>query len=248
MEQATCKRIATVQFWDSYARWYKLWMDHTNYHDRIIEVLTTMVEPEWRILDIGAGNGILSLPLCTINCNVTALEPSTAMRSLLYEQSFKRGIDWINVDERRWEDVSTLDYRDYDLIIACNSLHLTQTEFSNALQKTFRTGSKNVFLITESIPGIRIKWQHGNYRMLFGKSYETESSFYYHDLQEAYEHWSFKKGRLLYPDEEMNIRSRIVSEDDHLLIKDTACVGMYWWKRHGIEIKEGGDDREHLMI
>ncbi len=206
-------------------------MEHNRYHDRIIEVLTTTVSPGWKVLDIGAGNGILSLPLCAIGCEVTALEPSTAMRSLLYEQSFKRGIDWINVDDRRWEDVSAIEYEDYDLIMACNSLHLTQTEFLNALQKAFRTGSKNVFLITEKVPGVRIKWQYDNYRMLFSKFYETESSFPYHDFQEAYEHWSFKKGRRPYPDEAMNIRSQIVFEDDHLWIKGKAYMGMYWWRR-----------------
>jgi len=231
MEKVLCRRTATVRFWDGYARWYKLWMDHTRYHDRIIEVLTAMAEPGWRVLDIGAGNGILSLPLCSIDCSVTALEPSTAMRSLLYEQSFMRGIDWLSVDERRWEDVPALDYKDYDLVIACNSLHLTQSGFSGALLKAFRTGSANVFLITENIPGTRVEWLQENYRMLFGKICEIESSFYYHDFQEVYEHWSFKKGRPLYPDEAMKMRSRVVFEDGHLLLKDTACVGMYWWRR-----------------
>ena len=63
MERAICKRVATVRFWDGYARWYKLWMEHTQYHQRIIEVLLAMTEKDWRVLDIGAGNGILSIPL-----------------------------------------------------------------------------------------------------------------------------------------------------------------------------------------
>ena len=45
--------------------------------------LTTMVSPGWRVLDMGAGSGILSLPRCTIGCEVTAMEPSIGMRSLL---------------------------------------------------------------------------------------------------------------------------------------------------------------------
>lgn len=92
-----------VAFWDGYAKWYKLWIEHNNYHDRIIEVITTMVKPGWRVLDIGAGKGGLSLPLCAIGCDVTAIEPSRGMRNLFYEEDFKRGIDWVNVDERRRE-------------------------------------------------------------------------------------------------------------------------------------------------
>jgi 2-polyprenyl-3-methyl-5-hydroxy-6-metoxy-1,4-benzoquinol methylase len=41
-------------------------MEHNNYHERIVEVLSSMVKPDWRILDIGAGNGMLSLPLCAM--------------------------------------------------------------------------------------------------------------------------------------------------------------------------------------
>lgn len=61
MEKTVCKRVRTVQFWDSYAKWYKLWVEHTDYHDRAIQMLMTMLKPGWKVLDIGAGNGILSL-------------------------------------------------------------------------------------------------------------------------------------------------------------------------------------------
>lgn len=44
MVETTCKKVATVRFWNKYAKWYKLWIEHNNYHNRIIDVLTTMVE------------------------------------------------------------------------------------------------------------------------------------------------------------------------------------------------------------
>lgn len=105
MGQAAYKQVASVQFWDSYARWYKLWIEHTDYHQRIIEVLMAMTEPGWKVLDIGAGNGILSFPLYSRECHVTALEPSMDMRNLLYEETFKKRMDGLNVDDRRWEAV-----------------------------------------------------------------------------------------------------------------------------------------------
>jgi len=93
MEQTICRKTATVGFWDGYARWYKLWMEHNHYHDRIIGMLTEHVAPGWRVLDIGSGNGVLSLPLCAIGCEVTALEPSVGMRNLLFAEAFSRGMD-----------------------------------------------------------------------------------------------------------------------------------------------------------
>lgn len=230
--EAICKRAATVQFWNGYAKWYKLWIEHNNYHNRIIDVLTTMVEPGWKVLDIGAGNGVLSLPLCAIECDVMAIEPSVGMRSLLYENAFDRNIDCINVDNRRWDDIPNFEINDYDLIMACNSLHLTEMEFTEAIEKIFHANPKNVFVITElGTPEIKVKWQYGDYTMLFAKCYNTDSSFAYHHTDEVYEHYSFKKGRPLSLDEWESLKRKLIYEDGHYWIKDIAYVGMYWWSK-----------------
>jgi SAM-dependent methyltransferase len=234
MEAVVCKRVATVKFWDGYARWYKLWMEHTQYHQRIIEVLLAMTEPGWRVLDIGAGNGILSIPLYVRGCEVTALEPSIGMRNLLYEEAFKNRIDALTVDERIWEEALCYEFLDFDLIMACNTLHLTQIGFEEALAKTFRARPGNVLLISEvKPPEIQLNWCRDGYTMLFTKSYETDSSHAYHHLNEMLEHWTFKKGRTLQPDEIQSLKEKIVLQGSHLWMRDTAQVMMCWWKRDG---------------
>jgi hypothetical protein len=69
--------------------------------------------------------------------------------------------------------------------------------------------------------------------MTFTKSYETDGSYAYHHLNEMVEHWAFKKGWPLHPDEIEDIKRKIVLEDSHLWIKDRAQVMMCWWKRNG---------------
>lgn len=233
MEAAICKRVATVRFWDGYARWYKLWMDHTRYHERIIEPLLAMTEKRWRVLDIGAGNGILSIPLYIRGCEVTAIEPSIGMRSLLYGKAFKNRVDGLAVDERIWEEIPCYEYLDYDLIIACNTLHLTQIGFEEALEKVFRTRPINVFLISEvKPPEVQVNWNRGGYTMVFTKSYEADSSYAYHHLNEMVEHWIFKKGRNLQLDEINALKENLILDAGHLWIKDRAQVMMCWWKRN----------------
>ena len=234
MEQTVCRRVATVKFWDGYAEWYKLWIDHTQYHQRIIGPLLAMTEKEWRVLDIGAGSGVLSIPLYIRGCEVTALEPSVGMRSLLYERTFKNSIDALTVDDRIWEEVPCYEFLDYDLILACNSLHLTQIGFEEALEKIFRAMPQNVFLISDvKPPEVRVKWHHYGYTIAFTSAYETDSSFAYHHMNEVLAHWTFKKGRTLQPDEIRILKEKVVLDAGHLWIRDTARVMMCWWKRNG---------------
>lgn len=234
VKKTLCRKAASVEFWDAYAKWYRLWIDHTNYHARAIDVLTTLVEPQWRVLDIGAGSGVLSMPLCAIECDVTALEPSVGMRGLLYEEAFKRGIDRIRVSEERWEDVPCDYLKGYDLIMASNSLHLTSTGFAAALHKTFAAEPRNVFLVTElGPPEISVKRRYGCYSMAFEESYETESSFAYHHMEDFFEHLSFKMGRLLSDTEKTRLSTRLAHADGHYWDRDRACVGLYWWKKDG---------------
>jgi hypothetical protein len=159
------------------------------------------------------------------------------MRNLLYEEAFKNRIDGLNVDERIWEEALCYEYLDYDLIMACNTLHLTQIGFEEALAKVFRARPGNVLLISEvKPPEIRMDWCRDGYRMLFTKSYETDSSHAYHHLNEMVEHWTFKKGCGLHADEINALKEKLVLDAGHLWIKDTAQVIICWWKRSGPHI------------
>jgi SAM-dependent methyltransferase len=231
MNTAICRRTTKVQFWDGYARWYRLWAEHNTYHDPIIGLLKEVVEPGWKVLDIGAGNGALSLPLAAMGCEVTALEPSCAMRSLLFEEAFRKDIDNVEVDDRRWEDVPLFEFMNYNLVIACNTLHLTGMGFAGALEKIFAADPACVLIATEHVPGEVVRFAYPSHTVARAKTCETDSSFGYHSLQEVLEHHRYKKGRDLGRDEEFAIIDRITVENGHLWIKESARVGMYWLHR-----------------
>jgi ubiquinone/menaquinone biosynthesis C-methylase UbiE len=222
---------SVVHFWDAYAKWYQLWIEHNTYYGPILKFVMDMVEPGWKVLDIGAGNGILSLPLCAMGCEVTALEPSVGMRSLFYKEAFRQEIDTMEVDERRWEDVPVFEYMDFDLIIACNSLHLPDMGFSASLEKVFRADPRNIFVVTEHIPEAMIRFSYASHTLRFAATYEADNSFAYHHLEEVFDHHRFKKGQMLLPEEKTAIMKKIVFRDKHIRIHATAQVGMYWFHR-----------------
>ncbi|MBI5696883.1 MAG: hypothetical protein HZC51_14315 [Nitrospirae bacterium] len=234
MEQTICGRVASVKFWDGYAKWYKQWMDHTRYHESILDALMMTASPGWKVLDIGAGSGVLSLPLCAIGCDVTALEPSTGMRNLLFAETFKRGIDWLNVDDRTWEGVEHEHYEGVDLVVACNSLHLSPLGFKGALDKVFALRPANIFVVTElGPPEIKVTMKREGYTWVFVSECEADSSFAYHCFDEAFMHWSYNKGRALLADEMVYLESQLKKErgGGHYWVKDKAVVGMYWFRR-----------------
>ncbi len=230
-ENPVCRRVATVGFWDGYARWYKLWLDHCSYHAPIIEFLKTTVEPGWRVLDIGAGGGVLSLPLSDMGCEVTAIEPSIGMRRLLFEEMFRRGTDAIEVVERRWEDIPLSELGGYNLILICNALHSTSMGFDGALEKVFAADPDNVLVVTEHIPRTVVRFAYPSHILSYAKTCETDSSYGYHSLGEVLEHYRFKKGSDLARNDETAIIDMITMEDGHLWIRESARVGMYWLHR-----------------
>jgi hypothetical protein len=62
MERILSGAPVTVEYWDGNAKWYKLWIEHNEYHGRILEILMTFVQPGWKVLDIGAGKEDISAP------------------------------------------------------------------------------------------------------------------------------------------------------------------------------------------
>ena len=89
-----------LQFWDEFAPWYEKWINRGNYHKPLIREITGMVETGWKVLDIGAGTGVLSLPIVSLGCTVVALEPSGGMRDILKDKLASLQIKEIEVNKR----------------------------------------------------------------------------------------------------------------------------------------------------
>ncbi|MEW6660057.1 MAG: methyltransferase domain-containing protein [Thermodesulfobacteriota bacterium] len=222
----------TTAYWNAQARWQQIWLEHNDYHREVIAFLTGKVQPGWRVLDIGAGNGILTLPLQRLGCRVTALEPSSGMRALLLGESRCVQAAPEKIDPRRWEEVPVGDLGDFDLILACNSLQLTVPGFQAALAKMFAWGPRHVCVVTEmGFPEIGVLSNDDAYRLSQTRYFLADSSYAYHHLHEAWEHLAHRLGRSPTAREKGEMQAKLVRAQNHLWLKGIAAVGIFWWTR-----------------
>jgi SAM-dependent methyltransferase len=243
-------RTASLGFWDDYAPWYEQWLCHNKYHNGILQCITTLAKPGCKVLDIGAGSGVLSLPLSEVGCDVTALEPSFAMRKLLRQKALGRQVEGLHLEKRPWEEIPADCYRGYDLMIACNSLHFSSVGFAAALAKMFMHRPEAIFIATEFltadsngshgpkvrnggtiVDGIKIPLVKKDYALRYARIEKVRSSFVYHNTWEAISHWTVIKGRRLSGCEKRSIALQLEKKGDHFKLADDAYVGTYCWTR-----------------
>jgi len=97
-----------------------------------------------KVLDIGAGPGTLAIPMAKMGCQVTAVEPSAAMREVMMRCQERMKVRGIQVLAMQWEDVNPGDLEEYDLVIA--SFSLSMVDIGAAIDKINRVSGGSVYL------------------------------------------------------------------------------------------------------
>ena len=86
----------------------------------------------------------------------------------------------------------------------------------------------HIFLVTEHIPGNMIRFAYSSHVVRLARVCETDDSFVYHNVGEAFECQRYEKGRPLCPREELELAQRLSLRDGHFWLNAVAKIGMYW--------------------
>jgi Methyltransferase domain len=213
-----------IGFWDRFAPWYEKWLSRGTYHQPIIREVTHVIEPGWRVLDIGAATGVLSLPMAAMGCSVEAIEPSEGMRRFFRERISAFRVD-VEIIPDRWETYQPVSATPPDLIVACNSLHLTEGGMMQGMQKVFSIGAGCVCLVTEINQDLFIDFREihalqDTYEFQFIRKATVDSSFCFDGMDEA-----------MNLSELLRKRVRVTSEEGSMVQRDRTDVAVVLWER-----------------
>jgi SAM-dependent methyltransferase len=133
-----------ASFWDKYAKRCNESVMQSKERTEI-QIAKMVLDPEYSVLDVGAGVGRLAIPIAKRVKTVTAIDPSKDMLAYLKENMKKEGVKNIACVNKRWEDIELgVDIEPHDVVIASYSLGMF--DMQEALAKIDAAAKRCVYL------------------------------------------------------------------------------------------------------
>lgn len=127
--------------WNSIAPQFNEWMDKDDYPAEFISKIK--IEPNDMVLDVGCGNGAITIPLAQKARSVTALDSSTRMLEFLGKKAgHPSNIQMIN---KGLEEVDAQEIGYHDVVVASRSLNGI-ADIQAQLEKLDRIARKYVYI------------------------------------------------------------------------------------------------------
>lgn len=111
----------TTKSWNKIAIKFDEWMKKDDYPGELVSKIE--VEKGDSVLDIGSGNGAITIPLAKKARSVTAIDISTKMLNLLREKAVKENISNIKCIKSKIEDLKVDEIGEHDVVVASRSFN-----------------------------------------------------------------------------------------------------------------------------
>ncbi|MDG6223862.1 MAG: class I SAM-dependent methyltransferase [Candidatus Bathyarchaeota archaeon] len=212
------------------------------------------LRPEYTVIDIGAGTGRLTIPLAKQVKQVTAVEPSTSMLSLLKSNAEKANIQNIVPLNISCEQITVNENLfPHDVVVASFSLFMSN--LSKTLQKLDSLATKNVYLFSSAsrwiseelqkiISGEPLPFTCGDYIYIYNILHELgilanvevwnfESKQYFTDLNAAVARFmeTYRIATNHEEDLKSYLRKILTIENGNLLLKQQKKAAVIWWTK-----------------
>ncbi|MFC1935162.1 class I SAM-dependent methyltransferase [Chloroflexota bacterium] len=111
--------------------------------DPLVEALVKKLRGTDTVLDIGAGTGRWAIPLAGVVARVTAIDPSSAMLSILDENAAAAGVTNITVVSGNWEDFEV----DHHNVVLCSHAMYSSPDLVGFVRKMERAARRLCVLV-----------------------------------------------------------------------------------------------------
>ena len=269
-ESSWGQRAGKPEYWDGRVDQFEGVIKQSNREAMIMSRLE--IEPDYTVLDIGAGPGTVAIPLAKIVKGVTAVEPSEGMLARLKENASKEHLANVTYINKKWEDVGIgedMEEREHDIVIA--SYSLVMKDIKTTLLKMNDAAKRSVYIFAgagrkkagssfwatfhkgkpspDYIFLYNILYQLGIYANveIMNSNYDMQ----FRDLDAAVQHYiqHFKGWMdISSGDNEEKLRAylsdNLVEEDGMLALKQKLKTAMIWWRKENENSEANGDDKK----
>jgi ubiquinone/menaquinone biosynthesis C-methylase UbiE len=129
------------RYWERCGEEYYRNRTRGTHYSEVLQLLLAAIPPGVDLLEVGPGPGIFTLPLARHCAQVTAVDSSPAVCSLLREKA--EGLENLRVIQDTWEEA---DVPRHDLVLAAGVLHVF-LDLASALEKMIRIAKRRVILV-----------------------------------------------------------------------------------------------------
>jgi ubiquinone/menaquinone biosynthesis C-methylase UbiE len=210
------------------------------------------------VLDIGSGNGVITIPLAKKAKSVTAIDISTKMLMLLREKAIKDNISNINCIKRKIEDLKAEEIGPHDVVVASRSFNGI-ADIQPELEKVNKIARKYVYITLWGINNRefeskisrylgRQSYEHPNYTIVLNilkemgihahtEPLKSNTLNFYSNLDEALDRIQWRIGKLNEKEKilvkEYLAKTLTKNPDGSLSYSRTNSKWvLIWWKKH----------------
>lgn len=123
--------------WDDISEKFKKWMEKDDYPEKLLKKIKT--RPHYSVLDIGCGEGVVTIPLAQKVSKVTCVDLSSGMLNILNQTAQKEDLDNLIPIKQDLMDISLKTLGKHDIVLASRSLNGIM-EIKNILEEINKIG------------------------------------------------------------------------------------------------------------